>query len=138
MELRSQHLTYAEIARRCGYASPGAARNAIMRELSRRINPDADMLRKEEGEFYEAMMRRIWLVAFPEGKDPNLWAVDRLLNISRERRALLGLDAEPVGSAATGIIREYVGISVEGISGPATNHVSANGRGAATLPEYRA
>ena len=129
-ELRKQRLTYEQIAVRCGYANKGAAYNAIKRELERRIVPDVDDYREQELSILDTIHQKVWEVAFTDkngdnGKDEelyeedeeknkkkyenkvNLWAVDRLLELSRDRRKLLNLDVQPEEIAKThAVVRE--------------------------------
>lgn len=112
-ELRKQRYTYEEIADRCGYANKGAAYNAIKRELERRIVPGVDDYREQELSILDTIHQKVWEVAFSDENDTkdeydedgekkdkdekkvNLWAVDRLLELSRDRRKLLNLDIKP-------------------------------------------
>lgn len=94
-QLRQQRLTYEEIAERCGYANKGAARNAIMRELQRRVVPDVDEYRQQELEILDAIHQKVWPLVVREKGKPDLWAVDRLLALSTARRQLLNLDMTP-------------------------------------------
>lgn len=124
LDLLNKRLSYDEIASKCGYASRGAAYNAIQRELKRRIHPKIDELRDQELSILDEIHRRVWEVAFPpendtdendkeeqeeEGKKKskdkvNLWAVDRLLELSRDRRKLLNLDVQPEEIAAAQVV----------------------------------
>lgn len=106
-DLRRQRLTYREIALRCGYANEGSARNAIMRELQRCISPEVEEYRQQELEILDAIHQKVWpMVVDPNDpkRDPNLWAVDRLLALSAARRELLGLDEEAGGKRKVGSV----------------------------------
>lgn len=119
-ELRKQRYTYEEIADRCGYANKGAAYNAIKRELERRIVPDVDDYREQELSILDTIHQKVWEVAFTDKDDSrdededdkkdknenkvNLWAVDRLLELSKDRRKLLNLDIKPEEIAANQVI----------------------------------
>lgn len=112
LDLWNQRMTYDEIACKCGYASSGAAYNAIQRELKRRIHPKIDEHREQELSILDKIHQKVWIEAF-EKKDKdgnattNLWAVDRLLELSRDRRKLLNLDIQPEEiTAAQVVIRE--------------------------------
>lgn len=100
IDLLKQRLSYDEIARRCGYSGRGAAYTAIQRELKRRIHPKIDEYRDQELDILDAIHQKVWVEAF-EKKDKdgntttNLWAVDRLLELSKDRRKLLNLDVTP-------------------------------------------
>lgn len=93
LKLRAQRCTYEEIASRCGYADKSVAYNAIHRALKQRKSQAIDTYREQELEFLDLLHKEIWPLVFenPKGK-PDLWAVDRMLQISRDRRALLNLD----------------------------------------------
>jgi AraC-like DNA-binding protein len=97
IELLKQRYTYDEIARRCGYSDRSAAHKAIQREMHRRIVPNVDEYRAQELDILDAIHQKVWDVALnskdEDGNDKiNLWAVDRLLEISKDRRKLLNLD----------------------------------------------
>ena len=129
VRLRARKLTFQQIAERVGYASPGAARNAIVRELQRVVVTSVVELRREEAAMYDQMQAAIYAHAVGDedalgasdresGKDapaPNLFAVDRVIAISKARRELLGLDATRDEAGATPIERRYVGVNVEGV-----------------------
>lgn len=101
VQLRAQRLTFEQIAAQAGYASPGAARNAIQRELQRNMVQDTDHLRREELAMLDLLHAAIWPMAVPpdDAKDAkgkpaksNLFAVDRIIQISERRAKLMGLD----------------------------------------------
>lgn len=98
LKLRAELLTYEEIARRCGYASPSAARKAILREMDRTIVRNVEELRDAELHMLNIMHSKCWQ-KFMDEKNP--WAyseVERILKISDRRCKLMGLDT-PVDSA---------------------------------------
>lgn len=112
IDLLKQRLTYQEIADKCGYASSGAAYNAVQRELKRRIVPKIDEYRQQELSILDSIHQKVWIEAF-ETKDKddnaktNLWAVDRLIELSKDRRKLLNLDVRPEDiSASVVVVRE--------------------------------
>jgi hypothetical protein len=127
VRLRAQRLTFDEIAHKAGYASPGAARNAIQRELQRTMTTNVDELRREELDMLNRLHASIWPMAVLEvasfdsatkeptavdekgkKKQPNLFAVDRIVAISERRSKLMGLD-QSAKEAAIGnvvVIRE--------------------------------
>lgn len=127
VKLRAQRLTFDVIAQKAGYASPGAARNAIQRELQRTMSEDTNELRREELDMLNRLHASIWPMAVLEAasydqatkepvaldekgkkKQPNLFAVDRIVAISERRCKLMGLD-QSVKEAAIGnvvVIRE--------------------------------
>ncbi len=107
LDLKLQGYDYDTIAAKAGYASRGAAFNAIQRELQRRIAPKIDLLREIEDARYDALLMKVW----PKAMDPDdklqLFAVDRVLAISAARRELLGLDAKSDAPPGQMLIREY-------------------------------
>lgn len=95
-------MTFAQIAAQCGYASAGAARGAIMRELQRRMSGAIDEWRREALNELDELQAAIWQRAadndatFEDGdgkkrKGVSLFAQDRALAIIQERNKLLGL-----------------------------------------------
>ena len=137
VQLRCQKLTFAQIAERVGYASAGACRNAIQRELNRVVVTSVAELRREEARMFDELQVALYPMAVgprgltdtlaetelaetPEGDDdegdkknsrrhrgPNLFAVDRVLAISKARRDLLGLDVRPSEISQTNVRRIY-------------------------------
>lgn len=109
IQLRIQRLSYQEIADRCGYGSAQAAHKAVQREMQRRVEPKIDEYRKQELDILDTIHQKVWIEAF-EKKDKdgnattNLWAVDRLLELSRDRRKLLNLDVQPEEIAAAQVV----------------------------------
>jgi AraC-like DNA-binding protein len=112
ISLLKQRLSYDEIALKCGYSSRSAAWTAIQRELKRRIVPNIDEYRKQELDILDEIHQKVWQVAFETENDEkekktNLWAVDRLLELSKDRRKLLNLDVKPEDiNASQVVIRE--------------------------------
>jgi len=95
LSLRAQRLGWDEIATRAGYASRGAAHNAVMRELERTVVDKVDELRREELSVLDQLQSEIWPLAMDKENKGRLFAVDRLLTISEHRRKLLNIDARP-------------------------------------------
>ena len=96
ISLRSQKLTYEEIAARAGYASAGAAHKAIMREVNRTITLNVEELRRQEAESLDELERRCWeRLQDSEHNKYMLYAVDRILAIKERRAKLMGLDQTP-------------------------------------------
>jgi hypothetical protein len=120
VQLRAQKLTFDEIAKRCGYASPGACRNAIQRELSRTVVENVEELRREECAMLDQLHMQCWERMIDSGYEKSmLFAVDRLIAISERRSRLMGLDV-PTNQEVTGnvvVIREvpsgYLGVKSE-------------------------
>lgn len=108
LQLRMQKLTFAEIATRCGYASPGAARKAILREMNRVVVANVNEMRREELAMLDQLHSEAWQLAMDKKNTYRLYAADRVLAISERRAKLMGLDT-PVESAIAAnltIIRE--------------------------------
>ena len=127
LRLRAQKLTYEQIAQQCGYGSAGACHKAIQRELQRTLSTNVDELRREELDMLNRLHASIWPMAVLEvasfdqatkepiaidekgkKKQPNLFAVDRIVAISERRSRLMGLD-QSAKEAAIGnvvVIRE--------------------------------
>ncbi len=82
VQLRMQKLTFAEIATRCSYASAGAARKAILREMNRVVIANVNELRREELAMLDALHSECWELAMDKKNKGRLWALDRLLTIS--------------------------------------------------------
>lgn len=114
VRLRAKRLTFAAIAVQCGYASAGAARNAIMRELRRRMDGAVDEWRRESLNELDELQAAIWERATdpnsgePGKKGVSLFAQDRVLAIIQERNRLLGCYPVDGAAAQTNVRREYV------------------------------
>ena len=108
LKLRAELLTYEEIAKRCGYASPSAARKAILREMDRTIVRNVNELRDAELHMLNILHGKCWQ-KFMDPKNPYSYSeVERILKISERRCKLMGLDV-PVDNALMSnvtIIRE--------------------------------
>src|SRR5712671_4654526 len=122
VQLRTAGLTYDAIARECGYSKPDGARKAIMREMQPVSVANVDQLRAEEDETLRILHARVWAMAIgsPEAstakeRQPDLWAVDRVLAIREARRKLMGLDAVASDAGTLPVVREYAGVNVAGL-----------------------
>lgn len=121
LQLRAQGLTYEEIAIRTGYASRGAAHNAVQRALAQYSAPIIEDARKLEEFRLDMLLGSVWPLCFEHEKvtiDKNgnekrekklvdLFAIDRALAIAERRARLRGLDMpkdEAAGNAV--VIRE--------------------------------
>lgn len=93
MKLALEGHGWKTIAQMSGYASSGAAWNAVQRELQRTIQPLADEVRQME----LARLDALWQIQFKKAQDPLNksadWNVDRCLAIMERRARYLGLDA---------------------------------------------
>lgn len=87
LQLRTQRLSYDEIAKRVGYSSRSAAFTAIKRELALIPREAANELRITELEALDMAMRAI-RTHVAKG---DLWAIDRMLKIMDMRAKLSGL-----------------------------------------------
>lgn len=116
VKLRAQKVKYDEIARACGYGSPGVAHKAVQRELQRVVVTNVEELRREELDSLERLELECWkrLQDKEYGKGM-LFAVDRIIQIKDRRAKLMGLDMKPddIVGART-IVREY-GANVESV-----------------------
>lgn len=108
LKLRTSKLTYDSIAKQCGYASPGAARKAVQREMQRVIVTNVEELRHEELLLLDTLQRECYLMAMDKENVYRTYAVDRLLSISKRRSELMGLDVLRENNIATAqvVIRE--------------------------------
>jgi len=89
LNLRIAGASFDQIARQVGYASRGAARNAVLAILKRREQEPADELRKMEGERLDRLQLGLWNQAANGDRE----AIDRLLRLMKRRADLFGLDA---------------------------------------------
>lgn len=96
VKLRAQQrLGYDEIARQCGFASRGAAHNAVQRELARNLSTNIEELRREELATLEYLEQTVLKRMRDEQyAKSQLFAIDRLLQISERRSKLMGMDAQ--------------------------------------------
>jgi hypothetical protein len=95
LELRAKKLTYQEIANQCGYGSAGAAYKAIQRELDRVVVEKVEALRKEECYMLDKGHMECWELFMDKNNKNRLFAYDRVLETSRDRRKMLGIDVKP-------------------------------------------
>ena len=89
LELRKAGLSFDRIAQELGYASAGAAHNAVRICLERSVQEPAKEVRQMEVARLDDMLLSIW----PEVRKGHLGAQDRALKIMERRAKLLGLDA---------------------------------------------
>jgi hypothetical protein len=100
--------TYERIAAQCGYANPGAARNAIQNELDRVIVQEVEEWRNDHISRLEKLHEEVWELATNKANKGRLFAIDRLLAIAEREAKLLGLDAKPDEASVPQIIIEEV------------------------------
>jgi len=92
LHLRAQRMKLDDIASQCGYASAGAAYNAIQRELQRVVVESVEELRTVESLSLDQLETECWKL-FEEADDrTRLSAADRILAVKKRRAELLGLD----------------------------------------------
>lgn len=100
--------TWEEVAQLAGYASRGAARNAVKREAGRHITHDLTEIREEELYRLNRLQARCYTAAMDETNEDWTWAIDRFAVLSKRKSELMGLD-KPVDDAANAnllVIRE--------------------------------
>lgn len=95
VQLRTQKLTYEQIALQAGYANAGTCRKAIMREMQRVAVENVDTLRREELAILDKMHSEIWSLFINPANKGRLFAADRIIAISERRSKLMGLDVRP-------------------------------------------
>lgn len=94
LKLRTMRVGYAEIARQVGYASPGAAHDAVKRALAAIPRENAKELRTSELEGLDVAERAL-AQRLARG---DLRAIDRMLRIKDMRAKLTGLYEETTDS----------------------------------------
>lgn len=108
VRFRQQGWTYERIAAQCGYASPGAARNAVQRELDRVIVQSIEEWRNDHTARLERLHEEAWELAMNKANKGRLFAFDRLLAIAEREAKLLGIDVKADDQlAGVTVIREY-------------------------------
>lgn len=95
LELRARKHTYQYIADECGYGDASTCRKAIMRELDRVVVENVSELRREEGFILDQWHAECSELFFDKKNKGRLFALDRLIAISKDRRALYNLDKKP-------------------------------------------
>lgn len=88
LELRKAGASYRAIAAQLGYSLTGAYK-AVDKALTATLSEAAEPLRTLELERLDAMQVALW----PQARQGNQGAVDRILRIMERRAKLLGLDA---------------------------------------------
>jgi AraC-like DNA-binding protein len=90
-----EHPTWDEIASRAGYASGGAAYNAVKRELNRRVTHDVEELRTQELYRIEQLMARCYSEGINKENKYFNYAIEQFGKLSKRKSELLGLDKRP-------------------------------------------
>lgn len=129
--------SYEESAKEAGYASRGAARTAIQRELDRTVSADVEELRQLFFTRYQTVIAAIWQSCLgnpnaPEpdydvddfdtikekmkARRPNLFAIDRFNELTREARKMMGVDVQQavLVTPPNIIISEEVAAAIDG------------------------
>lgn len=104
---------YQTIADTVGYASRGAAFNAVQRELDRLLTPKAEQLRK----MHQRRLNKLRTVYFPKAMAGDGWSADRVLRFDEREAQLMGLDAKVEPSANGPVIIEVPGSLADAIRG---------------------
>lgn len=104
LKLRAQKLTYEEIAQQCGYGSASACYKAIQRELQRVVVENVEELRREEAYMLDMGHRECWELFMDKKNKGRLFAYDRVLETSKDRRKLMGMDVKPEESAGNVVV----------------------------------
>lgn len=90
LDLAIEGHDWQTIASRAGYASRGAAFNAVQRELDRTITKKAAAYR----DLHLARYGKYRTVYYPKAMKGDGWSLDRCLRIDEREASLLGLDAQ--------------------------------------------
>jgi hypothetical protein len=103
-----EQLTWEEVAIKAGYASRGAAKNAVDREALRHVSRDIQEARDIENYRLTQLQTRCYKAGMDKANDAWTWAIDRYVALSKRRSELMGLDVKPdaIPDGVT-IIREY-------------------------------
>ena len=94
LSLRAKKISYEEIAHQCGYGSAAACYNAIQRELQRVVVTNVEELRREEADMLDRLHAEAWDMVMDRENEKRLFAIDRVLSISKARRELFGIDMQ--------------------------------------------
>lgn len=103
-----EYKTWEEVAAGAGYASRGAARNAVKREAERHVSHDISEIRHEELYRLNQLQKKCYTAATDKENDGWTWAVDRYVALSKRKSELMGLDIQVKSDSPTNqiIIRE--------------------------------
>jgi len=110
------------VADQAGYASRGAAYNAVQRELKRRIDCRVDALRTLQ----LARLGRLRTVYYPKAMGGDGWSMDRVLRLDEREIALMGLDAVRDAAPALPTIIEVNATLAQAIRGQANQAMAAD------------
>lgn len=112
LRLRAMRVSYDEIARQCGYASRGAAHQAVKRALAAIPREAAKELRTSELEGLDIAERAL-AARLARG---DLRAIDRMLRIKDMRAKLTGLYEEHEDSGVDevrAVLADFMGVAVK-------------------------
>ena len=90
-----QNKTWEEVAVGAGYASRGAAHDAVIRESRRHISSDIQDIRDRECYRLEQLQMRCYTAGMDEGNEDWTWAIDRFAALSKRKSELMNLDIKP-------------------------------------------
>ncbi len=86
--------SWDDIAAQAGYASRGAAHNAVQRELDRCVTRNVQELRDKQYYMLATLQARCYKAGIDEKNTNWTWAVDRFVTLSKRISELMGLDQE--------------------------------------------
>jgi hypothetical protein len=104
IQLRASKMTYADIAKQCGYADASSCRKAILREMSRVVVTNVEELRHEELYMLDRLHTEMWALAMDKANTYRTYAADRVLAISEARRKLMGMDTPVDTNLSAGLV----------------------------------
>lgn len=112
VQLRTEGLTYREIAAQLGFADPSGAYRAVERGLDAIRSEGAEALQQLELHRLDLLHQRAWAELTRDDSQP-LQAIDRLLKIQERRARLLGLDARPDTAQPAVTVNFHQGVPVD-------------------------
>lgn len=92
--------TWQEVADGAGYASRGAARNAVLREAERHVSHDIKEIRDEELYRLSRLQARCYKEAMDKDNENWTWVADRYVAFSKRKSELMNLDLKSEEQAA--------------------------------------
>jgi len=99
LRLRRMGYTYAEIAAQVGYANESGARKAVKKASASIIRDEARELVGWQADMIESALRVV-NERIQRNDNYSLYAVDRLVTLSKRYSELMGLDAKPESAGA--------------------------------------
>lgn len=114
VRLRTEGLTYRQIANQLGFAAPSGAHRAVERGLDAIRAEEAETLRQLELHRLDLLHQRAWSELTRDDEDSQpLAAIDRLLRVQERRAKLLGLDARPDTAQPAVTVTLHQGVPVD-------------------------